>query len=131
MARPCVHANYRDVHSGRSIGETRSTGIGDASETTFGTFQGHRQADRMADFALRYAELNNSKMANQRGPRKRGPRTTILSAFNTAFSEWGNILFNTTIATAIAGRLVEDSEVFLLGGESLRKAQKGQAGSST
>jgi hypothetical protein len=29
--------------------------------------------------------------------------------------------FNTTIATAIADRLVENSEVFLLGGESLRK----------
>ena len=45
---------------------------------------------------------------------------------NTAFSEWGNILFNTTIATAIADRLVENSEIFLLGGESLRKAQKAQ-----
>ena len=43
---------------------------------------------------------------------------------NTAFSDWGNILFNTTIATAIADRLVENSEIFLLGGESLRKAQK-------
>ena len=46
---------------------------------------------------------------------------------DTAFSEWGNILFNTTIATAIADRLVENSEVFLLGGESLRKAQKIQS----
>jgi DNA replication protein DnaC len=32
-----------------------------------------------------------------------------------------NILFNTTIATAIADRLVENSEIFLLGGDSLRK----------
>ena len=31
---------------------------------------------------------------------------------------------NTTIAAAIADRLVENSEIFLLGGESLRKAQK-------
>jgi DNA replication protein DnaC len=43
---------------------------------------------------------------------------------NTAFSDWGNILFNTTIATAIADRLVENSEIFLLGGDSLRKASK-------
>ena len=43
------------------------------------------------------------------------------SALNTAFSDWGNILFNTTIATAIADRLVENSEIFLLGGDSLRK----------
>jgi DNA replication protein DnaC len=45
----------------------------------------------------------------------------MFAALNTAFSDWGSILFNTTIATAIADRLVENSEVFLLGGESLRK----------
>jgi hypothetical protein len=37
------------------------------------------------------------------------------------FSDWANILFNTAIATAIADRLVENSEIFLLGGDSLRK----------
>ena len=50
-------------------------------------------------------------------------RSTIITT-NTAFSEWGNILYNTTIATAIADRLVENSEVFLLGGDSLRKANQ-------
>ena len=52
-------------------------------------------------------------------------RSTIITT-NTAFSDWGNILYNTTIATAIADRLVENSEIFLLGGDSLRKANKGQ-----
>jgi len=33
-------------------------------------------------------------------------RSTIITT-NTPFSDWGNILFNTTIATAIADRLVE------------------------
>ena len=46
-------------------------------------------------------------------------RSTIITT-NTPFSDWGNILFNTTIATAIADRLVENSEVFLFGGPSLR-----------
>lgn len=50
-------------------------------------------------------------------------RSSVITT-NTAFSEWGNILYNTTIAAAIADRLVESSEIFLLGGESLRKAQK-------
>jgi DNA replication protein DnaC len=50
-------------------------------------------------------------------------KSTLITT-NTAFSEWGNILHNTTIAAAIADRLVENSEIFLLGGESLRKAQK-------
>ena len=57
-------------------------------------------------------------MALQRG---HGVRIKMDSALNTPFSDWGNILFNTTIATAIADRLVENSEVFLLGGDSLRK----------
>jgi DNA replication protein DnaC len=51
-------------------------------------------------------------------------KKSILITTNTAFSEWGNILYNTTIATAIADRLVENSEIFLLGGDSLRKAKK-------
>ena len=53
-------------------------------------------------------------------------RSTIITT-NTPFSDWGNILFNTTIATAIADRLVENSEIFLLGGDSLRKAGKNSA----
>ena len=52
-------------------------------------------------------------------------RSTIITT-NTAFSDWGNILYNTTIATAIADRLVENSEIFLLGGDSLRKGNKSQ-----
>ena len=50
-------------------------------------------------------------------------RSTIITT-NTDFSEWGNILYNTTIATAIADRLVENSEIFLLAGDSVRKANK-------
>ncbi len=50
-------------------------------------------------------------------------RSSVITT-NTAFSDWGNILHNTTIAAAVADRLVEDSEIFLLGGESLRKAKK-------
>ena len=47
-------------------------------------------------------------------------RSTVITT-NTAFSDWGNVLYNTTVATAIADRLVENSEIFLLGGDSLRK----------
>lgn len=50
-------------------------------------------------------------------------RSTVITT-NTPFSEWGNILYNTTIATAIADRLVENSEILLLGGDSLRKMKK-------
>ena len=50
-------------------------------------------------------------------------RSTVITT-NTAFSDWGNILYNTTIATAIADRLIEDSEIFLLGGDSVRKTGK-------
>ena len=53
-------------------------------------------------------------------------RSTIITT-NSPFSEWGNILFNTTIATAIADRLVENSQIFLLGGPSIRKPKKEQS----
>jgi DNA replication protein DnaC len=46
-------------------------------------------------------------------------RSTVITT-NTAFSDWGNVLYNTTIATAIADRLVENSEIFLLGGDRVR-----------
>ena len=52
-------------------------------------------------------------------------RSTLITT-NTAFSDWGNILHNTTIATAIADRLVENSEILMLAGDSLRKGNKGQ-----
>jgi len=50
-------------------------------------------------------------------------RSTVITT-NSPFSEWGNILFNTTIATAIADRLVENSQILLLGGPSIRKPKK-------
>jgi len=53
-------------------------------------------------------------------------RSTVITT-NTIFSEWGNILFNTTIAAAIADRLVENSEVFLLGGPTWRTPKNDQA----
>ena len=52
-------------------------------------------------------------------------RSTVITT-NTIFSEWGNVLFNTTIAAAIADRLVENSEVFLLGGPTWRNPKNGQ-----
>jgi DNA replication protein DnaC len=53
-------------------------------------------------------------------------RSTVITT-NTIFSEWGNILFNTTIAAAIADRLVENSEVFLMGGPTWRTPKNGQS----
>jgi DNA replication protein DnaC len=53
-------------------------------------------------------------------------RSTVITT-NTAFSDWGNVLYNTTIATAIADRLVENSEIFLLGGDSLRKGSSSKS----
>lgn len=50
-------------------------------------------------------------------------RSTIITT-NTTFSDWGNVLHNSTIAAAIADRLVENSEIFLLGGASVRNPQQ-------
>jgi hypothetical protein len=76
---------------------------------------------RLGRSEIRVEQLQNDQPA---GSRKMGPRITIRSALKSAFSDGGHILFNTTLATAIADRWVENSEIFLLAGESLRKAQK-------
>jgi len=55
-------------------------------------------------------------------------RSSVITT-NTIFSEWGNILFNTTIAAAIADRLVENSEIFLLGGPTCRNPKNSQTAS--
>jgi DNA replication protein DnaC len=51
---------------------------------------------------------------------------STLITTNVPFSEWGNVLYNTTIATAIVDRLVENSHILVLEGESLRKLKKSQ-----
>lgn len=50
-------------------------------------------------------------------------KSTLLTT-NLPFAEWGNVFESTTVATAIADRLVYNSEVLILGGESYRRRQK-------
>lgn len=49
-------------------------------------------------------------------------KSTLLTT-NLPFAEWGNVFESTTVATAIADRLVYNSEVLILGGESYRRKQ--------
>ncbi len=50
-------------------------------------------------------------------------KSTIITT-NRPFAEWGKIFDSTTVATAIADRLVSKSEVLILEGESYRKKIK-------
>jgi DNA replication protein DnaC len=43
---------------------------------------------------------------------------------NLPFADWGNIFDSTTVATAIADRLVYNSQVLILEGSSYRKRAK-------
>jgi len=47
-------------------------------------------------------------------------KSTIITT-NLPFAKWGNIFDGTTVATAIADRLVYNSEILILEGESYRK----------
>lgn len=47
-------------------------------------------------------------------------KSTLLTT-NLPFAEWGNVFDSTTVATAIADRLVHNSEVLILGGTSYRR----------
>lgn len=53
-------------------------------------------------------------------------KSTIITT-NRPFSQWGEIFDNTTVATAIADRLVYNSEVLILEGSSYRKRMKDKA----
>jgi DNA replication protein DnaC len=50
-------------------------------------------------------------------------KSTLLTT-NLTFAQWGNVFDSTTVATAIADRLVHNSEVLILGGESYRRKPK-------
>lgn len=50
-------------------------------------------------------------------------KSTIITT-NRPFAQWGEIFDNTTVATAIADRLVYNSEVLILEGSSYRKRDK-------
>jgi len=50
-------------------------------------------------------------------------KSTLL-ATNLPFAEWGKVFDSTTVATAIADRLVHNSEVLILGGSSYRRKAK-------
>jgi DNA replication protein DnaC len=49
-------------------------------------------------------------------------KPTLLTT-NLPFAAWGEVFDSTTVATAIADRLVHNSEVLILGGESYRRKQ--------
>jgi DNA replication protein DnaC len=56
------------------------------------------------------------QVSSQRHPRK----STVITT-NLPFADWGKVFDSTTVATAIADRLVHNSEVLLLGGTSYRR----------
>jgi DNA replication protein DnaC len=47
-------------------------------------------------------------------------KSTVITT-NLPFADWGKVFDSTTVATAIADRLVHNSEVLILGGESYRR----------
>ena len=53
-------------------------------------------------------------------------KSTVITT-NRPFAQWGEIFDNTTVATAIADRLVYNSEVLILEGPSYRKRGKNKA----
>ena len=50
-------------------------------------------------------------------------KSTLLTT-NLPFADWGNVFDSTSVATAIADRLVHNSEVLILGGQSYRRKSK-------
>jgi len=49
-------------------------------------------------------------------------KSTVITT-NLPFAEWGNVFESTSVASAIADRLVHNSEVLILGGQSYRRKE--------
>jgi hypothetical protein len=62
LAWPREDANHRHVHTSRPGGETRSLGIGGASETVLRALQGFGQVNRMARSSYFYVDQKAVKM---------------------------------------------------------------------
>ena len=54
----------------------------------------------------------------------RHEKSSTIITTNLSFAEWGKIFDSTTVATAIADRLVHNSEVLIMEGTSYRKREK-------
>ena len=54
----------------------------------------------------------------------RHERCSSVITTNLPFAEWGNIFDSTTVATAIADRLVYNSEILIMEGSSYRERTK-------
>jgi DNA replication protein DnaC len=55
---------------------------------------------------------------------QRHQRKSTVITTNLPFADWGDVFDSTTVATAIADRLVHNSEVIILGGTSYRRKLK-------
>ena len=55
---------------------------------------------------------------------QRHERKSTLITTNLPFADWGSIFDSTTVATAIADRLVYNSEILILEGSSYRKRSR-------
>ncbi len=58
----------------------------------------------------------------------RHARSSTLITTNLAFSEWGKIFDSASVAVAVADRLVENSELVVMGGPSYRRKAKRKNG---
>ena len=58
---------------------------------------------------------------------QRHERKSTMITTNRPFGDWAKIFESTTVATAIADRLVSDSEIFIFEGESYRKRKNKKA----
>ena len=94
----------------------------EADRTLLKKLQTYQSPDLLVIDEIGYLSLGEAgshlffQVISQRHERK----STIITT-NLPFKDWGKIFESTTVATAIADRLVSNSEVLILEGESYRK----------
>lgn len=97
----------------------------EADRTLLKKLQFYHSPDLLVIDEIGYLSLGETgshlffQVISQRHERK----STIITT-NLPFADWGNIFVSTTVAAAIADRLVSNSEILILEGESYRKRRK-------
>jgi DNA replication protein DnaC len=94
----------------------------DADRSLLKKLQHYQSPDLLVCDELGYLPLGpqGSNLLFQVISQRHRQRSTILTT-NLPFADWGKVFDSTTVATAIADRLVFNSEIIILGGPSYRR----------
>ncbi|MBF0528293.1 MAG: ATP-binding protein [Deltaproteobacteria bacterium] len=124
IAYAAVNANFKVLFTS-TIDMINHLIAAEADHSLLRKLQFYHSPDLLVCDELGYLSLGQqgSNLFFQVITHRHDQKSTILTT-NLPFADWGNVFDSTMTATAIADRLVYNSEVLILGGSSYRRKEK-------